>query len=335
MAKVKYWVLAGVDKVVKGTYKMADKVTHKSNYVQAEDGTIYYISGANKGYDKLEEAEAALGNSVPTTKKVPKSEQVSKRPTAKPSLNLTQGSYIGSDEVGKVEPLKQLIVVAVHVKADKFEKMRELGVDDSKKIPSKIKMIGKTLTGFEIFEEFESGKVYENEEYGLTYCPIILSNADYNKYHNAGVNANEVLTKIHNDANLKLLQYIEKSGQKINDVIIDDYMNGYGDKKFKEYLDRDKFDSEKITDCPELNISFEVKADGTYKEIVGTASDICAYLDGLWQEHLNTKYDMDLDYGNNIKAGNLRASFNRISEVDSEMLDVKHTKTYEDWAQGI
>ena len=43
MAKVKYWVLEGVDKVVQGTYRMADKVKHKSNYVEGTDGTIYYI----------------------------------------------------------------------------------------------------------------------------------------------------------------------------------------------------------------------------------------------------------------------------------------------------
>lgn len=328
MAKVKYWVLAGVDKVVKGTYKMADAKC-ASNYVEDVDGTIYKISGANKGYDKLEDAQTALGIGTPAITKV----QVDKEASHK----FTPGTYIGSDEVGKVEPLKQLTVVAVHVKSDKFGKMQELGVDDSKKIPSKIKMIGKTLTGFEKFEEFESGKVYENEEYGLTYCPMILSNAEYNRYHNEGINANEVLTKIHNDANLKLLSHLERNGVQITDLIIDDYMNGIGDRKFKEYLDRDKFDSEKITDNRKLNISFEVKADGTYKEIVGTASDICAYLDGLWQEHLNNKYGMELDYGNVVNHPTmgkcLRDSFNRISEVDPEMSDVKHTKTYQDWTK--
>ncbi len=255
------------------------------------------------------------------------------------SLKFEPGTYIGSDEVGKVEPLKQLIVVAVHVKADKFEKMRQLGVDDSKKIPSKIKMIGKTLTGFDKFEEFESGKVYENEEYGLTYCPQILSNAEYNRYHNDGINANEVLTKVHNDANLKLLHYLEKKGQIISDAIIDDYMSGDGSTKFKGYID--KFDSkevaEKITDDGKPKLSFEVKADGTYKEIVGTSSDICAYLDGLWQEYLNNKYGNgeELDYGNIVNddtmGKRLRESFDKISKVDPEMKDVKHTKTYEDW----
>ena len=336
MAKVKYWVLEGVDKVVKGTYRMADKVKHNSNYVEAIDGTIYYISGANRGYNSLEEAtEAFKCDANSNVKSAPKASKVNVTPKTAESTTLIPGGYIGSDEVGKIEPLKQLIVVAVHVKAEMFDKMRALGVDDSKKIPAKISKIGKTLTGFDSFEQFESGKVYENEEYGLTYCPYILSNAEYNKYHEAGINANEVLTRIHNEANLRLLQHLEEAGIKISDIVIDDYMNGYGTKNFTKYLGMNGYDAPKLTEIPGLKLTFETKADGTYKEIVGTASDICAYLDGLLQQHLNNKYGMELDYGNIVNhpsmGKRLRDSFARIEEVDSAMSDVKHTKTYNDW----
>ena len=344
MAKVKYWVLEGVDKVVKGTYKMADKVQHKSNYVEGTDGTIYYISGSNKGYESQVDAEAAFSGgsqakpkktSTSGNKAIAKSANTAIAPKAPTSTKLVPGAYIGSDEVGKIEPLKQLIVVAVHVKADMFDKMRALGVDDSKKIPTKISKIGKILTGFDSFEQFESGKVYETEEYGLTYCPYILSNAEYNKYHEAGINANEVLTRIHNEANLRLLQHLEEAGIKISDIVIDDYMNGYGAKKFGEYLNENGYDKDKLTDKTGLKLTFETKADGTYKEIVGTASDICAYLDGLCQEYLNNKYGMELDYGNIVNhpsmGKRLRDSFKRIKEMDPDMSDVKHTKTYNDW----
>lgn len=344
MAKVKYWVLEGVDKVVKGTYRMADKVQHKSNYVEGTDGTIYYISGANKGYESQADAEAAFNcgteakpkkTSTSGNKAIAKSTNTAIAKKATASTKLEPGAYIGSDEVGKIEPLKQLIVVAVHVKADMFDKMRALGVDDSKKIPTKISKIGKTLTGFDSFEQFESGKVYENEEYGLTYCPYILSNAEYNKYHEAGINANEVLTRIHNEANLRLLQHLEAAGITITDIVIDDYMNGYGTKNFIKYLGMNGYDAPKLTEIPGLKLTFETKADGTYKEIVGTASDICAYLDGLWQEYLNNKYGMELDYGNIVNhpsmGKRLRDSFTRIEEVDSAMSDVKHTKTFNDW----
>ncbi len=336
MAKVKYWVLEGVDKVVKGTYRMADKVKHKSNYVEGTDGTIYYISGGNRGYNSLEEAtEAFKGDAKSNVKSAPKAPKANVTPKAAESATLIPGAYIGSDEVGKIEPLKQLIVVAVHVKADKFDAMLKLGVDDSKKIPTKISKIGKTLTGFDCFEQFESGKVYENEEYGLTYCPYILSNAEYNKYHEAGINANEVLTRIHNEANLRLLQHLEAAGITITDIVIDDYMNGYGTKNFTKYLGMNEYDAPRLTEIPGLKLTFETKADGTYKEIVGTASDICAYLDGLWQEYLNNKYGMELDYGNIVNhpsmGKRLRDSFARIEEVDSAMSDVKHTKTFNDW----
>ncbi|MCR4675232.1 MAG: hypothetical protein K5675_09490, partial [Lachnospiraceae bacterium] len=255
------------------------------------------------------------------------------KPVKQSSIHLEAGTYIGSDEVGKIEPLKQLIVVAVHVTEDKFDKILELGVNDSKQLPSieKLNMIGKTLTGFDDYEQIKSGKIYENEEYGLTYCPLILSNEDYNNYHKEKINANAVLTLVHNEANLKLLHYLTQKGIKISDVIIDDYMNGSGNTLFKKYLNNPSFDFEIINDYKGITLNFETKADSKYKAIVGTSSDICAYFDKLWQKYLNNKYAMILDYGNNIKLETLKKSFAKINEIDPKMRDVKHTNTYVDW----
>lgn len=94
MAKVKYWVLAGVDKPVKGTYKMADKVKHMSNYVEEEDGTVHYISGYNKGYDKLEEASADPNCSA-VTKNSPKAPVKEK--------SVTKASQGNSKEASKLQ----------------------------------------------------------------------------------------------------------------------------------------------------------------------------------------------------------------------------------------
>ncbi len=329
MAKVKYWVLEGVDKIIEGTYNMAKYNNDKSNFIQATDGTKYNISGQNHGYNTFAEAEAAFNSSTSTStaSKTTKKEHVSDTNTE--IIDLPAGSYIGSDEVGKVEPLKQLTSVAVYVSTDKFDKIRSLGVDDSKKIPSKINTIGKTLTGFDSYDQIKSGEIYENEEYGLIFCPLILSNEKYNEYHDKGINANAVLTKVHNDANLILFNHLKNKGITVSHIMIDDYMNSEGKTKFENYLGN--FNDDKITEQPGLDMHFQVKADGIYKEIVGTSSDICAYIDGLWQSHLNEKYGMTLDYGNRISDCNLKNSFDCISRQDPDMKDVKHTKTYENW----
>ena len=319
MAKAKFWVIEGVNEVIKGYYTAGKG---KTAAIESIDGKVYELRCQFKGYTSESEACQALKGSGAASKVASSSGS---------SFSFEPGTYIGSDEVGKIEPLKQVMVVAVYASADKFAALNELGVDDSKKLKNKIGAIGKELTGFESYTDIESGKVYENEKYGLSFCPVILTNAQYNAKHDI-MNANEALTELHNAANMALYNHLKSKNIQIKGFIIDDYMNGYGDKKFKSYLDNLSGITEKITDQTGLLAHFEKKADGIYKEIVGTASDICAYMDLLWQEYLNAKYGMELDYGNDVKTkATLIQSFNRIKEIDEDMLDVKHTQTYEDW----
>ncbi len=316
MAKTKYYV--DKNHPEKGIYySWADCEKEK-----AKGGTNFYSFPSEvEAYAAIESYKSG-GATVKTA--APKAGKTTS------SKSLVPGTYIGSDEVGKGEPLKQLIAVAVYVSADGFVKMQQLGVDDSKKIPTKIETIGKQLTSYEAFEDVEFGVVKENPEYGLVYCPMILTNKEYNKIHSVK-NQNQVLSEIHNEANAKLYDYLKNKGIEIASIVIDNYMGQYTynfDKYLKDYTDA------KIKDL--CDVHFEVHADGTYKEIVGTSSVICAYIDKLWQKHLNAKYGTELDYGNNINLQSLKDSFECIMKRDESALDnIKHNDTYEQWKNSI
>lgn len=329
--KKEYWVIKGVSGIIKGKY--VGGLKNEVSYIEGDDGKKYEIRSYFKGYTSEEEAREAE-NEVQQHKEAGRQDisgaKEDKTANTATKHTLKEGTYIGSDEVGKVEPLKQLLAVAVYVKAENFADVRALGVDDSKKIPGQIQRIGKELTGFTDYEDIESGKVYTNDAYGLAFCPVILSNADYNKKHDEGINANAVVSELHNEANSRLYAKLKADGIIIKNIVIDDYINQANSReRFKNYLDN--YSGEKITELTDTDIIFETKADGTYKEIVGTASDICAYIDSLWQAYLNKKYGMELDYGNRSNDISLKNSFAKIYSMDADMTDVKHTKTYESW----
>ena len=70
---------------------------------------------------------------------------------------LEPGSYCGSDEIGKIETLKQLTVVSVYVDEKHFSTIEELGVNDSKKLSkTKIKTIGEALKSFKDYTDIIS-----------------------------------------------------------------------------------------------------------------------------------------------------------------------------------
>lgn len=351
MAKKKYWVIDGVPFVVTGDYVMG-----KPNYIKAADGREYPLKGPYHGFADMGEAQRALkggarqqipgqGRADPADGTPGKAAAAGGKkapsgggdPAGRTSGEPEPGTYMGSDEAGKIEPLKQLTVTAVYARADRFEELLALGVDDSKKYkasPEKLIAIGKALTGYESYEEIEFGRVsdYSRETYGVLFCPMVLTNSEYNEKHEQGWNANQVVTELHNEANLTLYRRLREEGVRVQAFVIDDYMNGSGSRKFEDYLD-DLKKKERITGQG-LKSVFETNADSTYREVVGAASDICAYIDLLWQRHLNGKYGMTLNYGNNIRdlgTPSLRESFDRIREADPRMSEVKHTKPLEDY----
>ena len=249
------------------------------------------------------------------------------------TTKLEPGSYCGSDEIGKIETLKQLTVVSVYVDKNHFTTINELGVNDSKKLSeSKIKTIGEKLTGFKKYSDIKSEEVVEKkDEYGLVFCPIIYTNKEYNEYKNKNnennenkYNANKLLSELHNTANLKVINHLNKDKEIIKNVVIDDFIhqNDSVDRFYDTYL-------EDITEkLPKDIIVLETKADSTYKTIVGTASIICAYIDILWQNHLNEVYGKKLNYGNTVDQ--VTESLNILKEKNG-LVYAKNTKIYTEW----
>lgn len=301
-----------------------DPVTGKNSIAGA-----HYIK-----FKSEEEREEFISNPVEFVKNREKGEKVSDKAVKKSieksditSNNIFDpGTYIGSDEVGKIEPLKQLAVVSVYVDESHFKDVKDLGVGDSKKLDSEKKAkIAEQITGWKSYDDIKEG-IHFNKELGLYYSLVFYTNKQYNDRENElrskGKNINPgnyLLSEMHNKANVKLLKFLEGKGVKITCIVIDNYMDKFKDK-FEEYLKYAKDD--KITDF-DVTKHFEVKAESGYPVIVGTASVIGDYMDQLWQSKLNDDIGMVCDFGNDATKETMRDTYNAIKE--------KYPNTYRDF----
>ena len=97
-------------------------------------------------------------------------------------------SAIGSDEVGTGDFFGPVVVTAAYVNKKDISFLKELGVNDSKKM-SDIKIM-------EIVPQFKDKVIYES---------IILNNKDYNNYYaNEKYNMNKIKAIMHNKVLLKM-----------------------------------------------------------------------------------------------------------------------------------
>ncbi len=198
---------------------------------------------------------------------------------------------IGADEVGKGEPFRRLIVVSCFVDNAYYEKVESIGAHrDSKEYgldtPRSIE-IGKELTGFTSFEECKNG-VYRNEDYGLTFYIYSIENAYYNELRHSEnkpeMNANKIVSIMHNRASYFLYNDLYKRGIKADRIVIDNYMGKYDYNFAKKYIVNEKY---KLTDVP-CELDFEVKAENKYTP-VGVASNIATYIEQLYVDEIRSK----------------------------------------------
>ena len=98
-------------------------------------------------------------------------------------------SQIGSDEVGTGDFFGPICVCAAYVKKSDIKRLKELGIDDSKRLnDDQIRRLGKIL-----IKEFE-------------YSQLSLNNEKYNELVDKDMNMNEMKAKMHNRVlfNLKI-----------------------------------------------------------------------------------------------------------------------------------
>lgn len=126
---------------------------------------------------------------------------------------LDKFNTIGSDEVGTGDYFGPIVVAASYVDKNKVGFLRELKVMDSKKLTDEaIKKIAP-----KIMEE-------------IPYSAIVLSNEEYNKYHNKDINMNKIKAILHNKV---LLNMIDKNVE-YEKIVVDQFAPP---KKYYEYLE--------------------------------------------------------------------------------------------------
>lgn len=243
--------------------------------------------------------------------------------------------YIGSDEVGKIEPLRRLVFVSAYVDAKHLDKLHALGADrDSKKFKNvnapAVRVAGQELTDFKEFEDCKDG-IYKNEAYGITYAVCTISNREFNKLDEK-MNENAILSLYHNRVNLMLYTALKEQGIQAEYIVIDNYM-GENFKLFDDYL----------ADIDEVNINkdiaakvlFEKKAESSYPA-VACASVIGTYIEQLWHEKFRAQLreaggNADcLTFGNTISGVDVEfAELKRVyGSLDAPEVDIRHTAHY-------
>ncbi len=208
-------------------------------------------------------------------------------------------SAIGSDEVGTGDYFLPIVVTACFMKKEDIKFLESLGVHDSKKLTDeKIKRCAPMIIK------------------RIPYESLILSNKEYNLYHNKGYNMNKIKAIMHN----KVLYKMKEKNYSYDKIIVDQFAFP---KVYYSYLKEAK---EKVT-----NITFITKAEDKNLS-VACASIISRYIflneQKKLEEKLNTKIpkgagkevdsigkELVKKYGNNILEEISKISFKNTERI--------------------
>ena len=209
------------------------------------------------------------------------------------------GEQIGSDEVGVGDFYLPMIVVAAYINKHQYQRLKELGIADSKKLSDKkIRELGPTL-----IKEFE-------------YSRLTLSNEKYNEMIAKGENLNSLKAKMHNRA-------LSNLHQKYIDVIaiyVDQFVS---EEKYYSYLNKD---DEPIV----KGISFKTKGESRFP-CVALASVIARYSLLLEKDKLENKYELSFPFG----AGKQVDEFKKVllEKVGPEEFDKLVKKNFKNYSK--
>lgn len=175
---------------------------------------------------------------------------------------------IGSDEVGTGDFFGPISVCAAYVSKKDIKRLKELGVDDSKRLSdSDILRIGKVLI---------------NE---ISYSQVALTNEKYNELVSKGMNMNEMKSKMHNQVLLNL----KKKHPDVKSFVQDQFLEA---DKYFAYL----FGIEEVVE----DITFRTKGESYYPSIA-CASIISRYSFLQKMEALKKAYGVDIPFGASSK----------------------------------
>lgn len=209
---------------------------------------------------------------------------------------------IGSDETGKAEPFRYIVVTAAYIDGkNEIEKYTEMGVKDSKKFKSskkRIKDIAKkiieeTLTLENAISNWDDIEKLRDKSFGdkiliVTdrFATEIMPNERYNERHGNGENQNDILEEMHLDVLGAL--YERCPGSKI---VVDNFCDSSNDctEKFIEDIYSNISGKHPIKHD---DICVIKEAEQQYKA-VALASIISTYIRDLCFEHVQNLLNDD------------------------------------------
>lgn len=173
-------------------------------------------------------------------------------------------TQIGSDEVGTGDFFGPICVCAAYIRKQDIEKLRKLGVDDSKRLKDEqIMKIGKILV-----RDFE-------------YSQLSLNNEKYNQLVDKNMNMNEMKAKMHN----RCLLNLKKKHPQCKNLLMDQFA---AKNTYYKYLEKEK---DVVKD-----IVFKTKGESYFPSVaVGSIIARYSFLQKL--EAMSKKYGMQIPHG--------------------------------------
>ena len=185
-------------------------------------------------------------------------------------------TQIGSDEVGTGDFFGPICVCAAYVRKSDIKRLKDLGVDDSKRLnDDQIRKLGKIL-----IKEFE-------------YSQLSLNNEKYNELVDKNMNMNEMKAKMHN----RVLLNLQNKHPQVKNKLIDQFLK---EESYYKYL---KDEKQVVKD-----IIFKTKGE-SYFPSVAVGSIIARYSFIQHMDVLNKKYGVKIPYGASKKVTEFARNF--------------------------
>ena len=243
---------------------------------QTKDLTVTVYHSKKENYHKVMFiGDNALMEAKRWNKDAEPNEPKAKKAPTKASWEILD-DQIGSDEVGTGDLFGPVCVCAAYVRVKDIKRLKQLGVDDSKRLTdAQILKLGKVL-----IQEFE-------------YSQLSLNNEKYNQLVDKKMNMNEMKAKMHN----RVLLNLHKKHCDVTNILVDEFLK---EENYYKYV---FFEDEVVR-----GITFKTKGE-TYFPSVAVGSIIARYSFIQHMNLLSEKYGMKIPYGASQKVTEFAKEF--------------------------
>lgn len=250
------------------------------------NNAVINIYNSGKVMFQGKNAEIVAQQLLPDKSSSTSTSSISKNATS--SIKYNQYNCIGSDEAGSGDYFGPLTVCAAYVTKDQVKILKELGVDDSKKLTD--------------------AKIVELAEQLVTFIPhslLTLDNVKYNERQRAGWSQVKMKAVLHNQAIANVVQKIDTHA--LDYIVID------------QFAERGVYQRYALSDLPFPNkTKFETK--GESKSLaIAAASIISRYAFVKHMDQMSKSIKMDVPKGASNKVDLFAAKI--IEKLGIEQLD--------------